>query len=164
MRTILSTRINRKGFTIAELMMVVGIIAIVVGVSVPTFASQVSSNRRAMDTAAYNAAISAAIASYYSTGLDCSVVYYYDASTGRIIKSSDSATLPDGYGESTGLDWKGKTFNIGALSADNSFSYPKYEDNGRFMAVIFKDNKGTIDMTMTGWVKRAVTSPYTNSN
>lgn len=152
-----------RGFTLAELMMVVGVIAIVAVIGVPVFVGQLKSNRKSADRAFYNAAVAAAVSSYYSSGLNCEVAYYYDASTGQIIKTSDNMVLPAGYGLSTSLDWKNDIFDIGALTNDSTFGYPNNGEAGRFVVVIFKDNKGNIDHDMTGWVKKAVASPYTNA-
>ena len=42
---------RNKGFTLAELLIIVAIIAILVGISIPIFTSQLEKSRRAVDKA-----------------------------------------------------------------------------------------------------------------
>ena len=44
-------KINRKGFTLAELLIVVAIIAVLVAVAIPIFGSQLEKSREAADLA-----------------------------------------------------------------------------------------------------------------
>lgn len=47
---------NKKGFTLAELLIVVAIIAVLVGISIPVFTSQLEKSREAVDMANIRAA------------------------------------------------------------------------------------------------------------
>ena len=49
-------KINRKGFTLAELLIVVAIIAVLVAVAIPIFGSQLEKSREAADLANVRAA------------------------------------------------------------------------------------------------------------
>ena len=49
-------KISRKGFTLAELLIVVAIIAVLVAVAIPVFGSQLEKNREAADLANVRAA------------------------------------------------------------------------------------------------------------
>ena len=62
---------NKKyGFTLAELLIVVAIIAVLVGVSIPVFASQLEKSREAADTANIRALYSEVMTEAISTGKD----------------------------------------------------------------------------------------------
>ena len=56
---------NRKGFTLAELLIVVAIIGVLVAVSIPIFTSQLEKSREATDLANIRAAKALAVAAYY---------------------------------------------------------------------------------------------------
>lgn len=57
-------RKNEKGFTLAELLIVVAIIGVLVAVSIPIFTSQLEKSREATDLANLRAAKAAAVAAY----------------------------------------------------------------------------------------------------
>ena len=83
-------RLNKKGFTLAELLIVVAIIAVLVAVSIPIFTSQLEKSREATDIANLRAARASAVAMYLTADhSDNSVTWnanddgfnaYYDAS------------------------------------------------------------------------------------
>lgn len=96
---------NEKGFTLAELLVVVAIIAILVAVSIPIFTSQLEKSREATDAANFRAAKAAATVAYLDS--DAAVAQqYYDAEAGKLV-----STKPAGYGKGTAS---------GAVSADNA--------------------------------------------
>ena len=49
-------KLNKKGFTLAELLIVVAIIAVLVAISIPVFSSQLEKSREAVDAANLRAA------------------------------------------------------------------------------------------------------------
>ena len=57
---------NRRGFTLAELLIVVAIIAVLVAIAIPVFNKQIEKSREAYDIATMRQAASAAIDLYYS--------------------------------------------------------------------------------------------------
>ncbi len=57
---------NRKGFTLAELLIVVAIIGVLVAISIPIFNKQIERSREAYDIATMRQAASAATDIYYS--------------------------------------------------------------------------------------------------
>ena len=57
-------RENKKGFTLAELLIVVAIIGVLVAVSIPIFTAQLTKARRATNQANLRAAYAAASAAY----------------------------------------------------------------------------------------------------
>ena len=55
---------NNKGFTLAELLIVVAIIAVLVAVAIPTFTSQLEKSKQAVDEANCRSAYAEAVATY----------------------------------------------------------------------------------------------------
>lgn len=118
---------NKKGFTLAELLVVVAIIAILVAVSIPIFTSQMEKSREATDIANLRAAKGEAVTMYLSD--DSFKGGNYDADSGKII----SGTPAKGYGKGTTL-----TGN----SANTQFSYqPGTAYTGQYIHVSV-DSKG----------------------
>ena len=59
---------NNKGFTLAELLIVVAIIAVLVAVAIPVFSAQLEKSREATDTANLRSAYGEAVAQYLANG------------------------------------------------------------------------------------------------
>ena len=57
-------KLNKKGFTLAELLIVVAIIAVLVAISIPIFSSQLEKSREAVDKANVRAAYAEVVADY----------------------------------------------------------------------------------------------------
>ena len=85
MRNVLSTKLNKKGFTLAELLVVVAIIAILVAVSIPIFTGKLNEARENTDAANLRAAKAAAVTAYLSD--ESATTGYYDADNGTIQKN-----------------------------------------------------------------------------
>ena len=84
---------NKKGFTLAELLVVVAIVGILVAISIPVFTAQLSKARKATNQANLRAAKAAAIAAYLTdedvtlADKDGKIVYYeYDLDSGTSTK------------------------------------------------------------------------------
>lgn len=118
-------RSSKKGFTLAELLIVVAIIGVLVGISIPIFTSQLEKSREATDIANLRAA-KAAFTSMY---LDGDVVttapsggtaptYYYDADAGKIVTAK-----PTGYGEGTGTTGSSSNTQMGYNPAADVTDY-----------------------------------------
>ena len=61
-------RKNNKGFTLAELLIVVAIIAVLVAIAIPVFTTQLEKSREATDLSNVRAAYAEAMASYLANG------------------------------------------------------------------------------------------------
>ena len=66
LHTRLKTRQNRRAFTLAELMIVMAIIAVLVGISIPIFMGQLEKSKEATDVANMRAAKSLAVELFYA--------------------------------------------------------------------------------------------------
>lgn len=78
---ILKKKMNKKGFTLAELLVVVAIIGVLVAISIPIFTSQLTKARRATNQANARAAAAAAITTYLTDSTKKGGVY--DAKEGK---------------------------------------------------------------------------------
>lgn len=59
---------NNKGFTLAELLIVVAIIAVLVAVAIPVFSTQLERSKEATDTANVRSAYAQVVTSYLTDG------------------------------------------------------------------------------------------------
>lgn len=132
-------RSSKKGFTLAELLVVVAIIAVLVGVSVPIFTAQLEKSRESTDLANARAAKAAAVADFLGNGRTTTTTYYYDAVNGYVATAKGTIA---GYGKGTTTD--GGNTNA-ALGYDAKKSY-----NGQVCKVtITPANDGTQTVAIT---------------
>lgn len=83
---------NKKGFTLAELLIVVAIIGILVAISVPIFTTQLAKARRATNQSNGRAALSAANNQYLAEGNGAGNMYYtYDVKAGSVGTGTSTA-------------------------------------------------------------------------
>lgn len=80
---------NKKGFTLAELLVVVAIVGILVAISIPVFTAQLGKARKATNEANLRAAKAAAVAYYLTednngTATSEGGKYTYDIQTGTV--------------------------------------------------------------------------------
>lgn len=132
-------RLNRKdGFTLAELLIVVAIIAVLVAVSIPIFTSRLEKAREATDLANLRAAYAAGVADYLGNNYtsDTPVVQYYNVQTGMLESASTPAlkgTAADGGTADTAI---GEEFTYKAAGTN-------YADKA-IKVTITKDGKVTL--------------------
>ena len=111
-------RNNKKGFTLAELLIVVAIIAVLVAIAIPVFTSQLEKSKQATDAANIRAAYADASVQAIDTGADATV------ETGATMKSAAWDKLTDGdtvggVAFSSITKTKGKTLKV-TVKADGS--------------------------------------------
>ena len=94
-------KLNKKGFTLAELLVVVAIIGVLVAVSIPIFTAQLEKAREATDLANQRAAKAAAVAAYLDGSATGDATYYYDASKGVAVAADSKPETITGYGKGT---------------------------------------------------------------
>ena len=117
-------KLNKKGFTLAELLVVVAIIGVLVAVSIPIFTSQLRKAKVATDLANIRAAKAAAAAQYLTSDETGTAIYNYDAGAGVVYVSTDtthSATNISAYGKTSdpaaadGFDVNDKDSHVGKI-------------------------------------------------
>ena len=110
---------EKKGFTLAELLVVVAIIAVLVAVSIPIFTSQLEKARESTDLANLRAAKAAATTAILSgDGDDYKMLtdaatkdkVYYDAQNGKLTSTKPTK----GYGKGTAAGAYGDVVNTDA--------------------------------------------------
>ena len=93
MMKLMNKKLTKKGFTLAELLIVVAILAILVAVSIPIFTSKLHDAKDSTDMANIRAAKAAAVAAYMSNDKTGAARYYYDAVNGIVLDGSNSDDL-----------------------------------------------------------------------
>ncbi|MBP3239401.1 MAG: prepilin-type N-terminal cleavage/methylation domain-containing protein [Oribacterium sp.] len=98
-------KLNKKGFTLAELLIVVAIIGVLVAISIPIFTAQLQKARLATNQANARAAYAAAVAAELDeTKADASHKYKYEVDKAVVEAGSKTG------GVSTGIsEWKTNT-------------------------------------------------------
>ncbi len=120
----MKNRHSESGFTLAELLIVVAIIAVLVAVSIPIFTRQLEKARESTDIANFRAAKAEAVVAYLSdeflkvdenTGMIQDVTLWYDAASGKFVDTSKKGSIVaygkgtsvPGYGTSTPEEFAG---------------------------------------------------------
>ena len=86
-------KVNEKGFTLAELLVVVAIIAVLVAVAIPTFGNQMEKSRQAVDISNLRGAYAAAKLAQISQALDDGVKFDATANTHPITPATEGDNL-----------------------------------------------------------------------
>ena len=140
-------RSSKKGFTLAELLIVVAIIGVLVGISIPIFTTQLEKSRESTDIANLRAAKAAAVAAYLGdetigTGTNAKTVgtkqtadveVYYDADNGKLVT------------DSSGLDYGKGTSTLGSASNDDLLGYDADAAAAKFITVTIHTD-GSVDL------------------
>ena len=99
---------NKKGFTLAELLIVVAIIAVLVAIAIPIFNAQLEKSREATDTANLRSAYAEAVATYLSEG-NCTSTISVGGATYNVTETSGSIVV-------TATTGKSKKYSTGTYS------------------------------------------------
>ena len=99
---------NRKGFTLAELLIVVAIIGVLVAVSIPIFTAQLRKARCATNQANARAAYAAAVTKELEAGTAHTDKYSYSYKTSDAVAVAD-ATVATGGTTTAIADWTPET-------------------------------------------------------
>jgi prepilin-type N-terminal cleavage/methylation domain-containing protein len=134
------SRQNRRGFTLAELLVVVAIIGVLVAVSIPIFTSQLDKAKIATNAANIKAAQNAAIVDYMSN----------DRQNAFWVPTGGSQRLPNG---------AAYCYNVSSGTFEHSNPQVYDAENGiySYIYVYFKVPEGTADLSIK-------TYPYYDSS
>ena len=92
MRDVLKTKISKRGgFTLAELLVVVAIIAILVAVSIPIFSGKLNEARENTDAANLRAAKAAGVTYYLTDKENLTSPTYYDIDEGTLVETAPTS-------------------------------------------------------------------------
>lgn len=130
---------KHKGFTLAELLIVVAIIAILVAISLPLFSSQIAKANLQADQTHVSAAKASAVAEYLDTNSHDTITYYFDAGIAMANKNNSEGIV--GYGKSTKKPYKTQTGAAGV---------PVNEDGSKNIIQVIVGNNGIV--MSTSWV------------
>ena len=122
-------KMNKKGFTLAELLIVVAIIAVLVAIAIPVFSAQLDKARAATDLANIRSGYAAAVSGFLTGDYAANETVYLNVD-GTVSKGSGTYQCK---GDATNAD---KDATIGSIDADgigwtkgNSISYT-FDVNG----------------------------------
>ena len=135
-------KMNKKGFTLAELLIVVAIIAVLVAISIPIFTSQLESSRDAVSISNIRAAYAQAQSAYLTSSgnkswsdkeVDTNVLVTTDANgTVTSVKVKNVAIKTqkgnEWSGEGANLPFDGVTVTDGGTAIDNATVTFTYEN------------------------------------
>lgn len=130
---------KNKGFTLAELLIVVAIIAILVAISLPLFSSQIAKANLQADQTHVSAAKASAVAEYLDSNSHDTITYYFDAGIAMANKNNSEGIA--GYGKSTKEPYKNQTGADGV---------PVNGDGSKNIIQVIVGNNGTV--MFTSWV------------
>ncbi|MCQ2516119.1 MAG: prepilin-type N-terminal cleavage/methylation domain-containing protein [Saccharofermentans sp.] len=154
MRRVHNNIINKRGFSLAEVLIVVAILVVLATVSIPIFTSQIKTARRNSDIDNYSSACHSAITAYYAlptSARNGTITYIFDASTGMVQEYAEGKfTIPEGYGLSSSDDWNGLVYNMG-------YNYP-CNDSGESGFVVIQFINGD----MSAWWETSPNAPATD--
>ena len=156
---------NKKGFTLAELLIVVAIIAVLVAISIPIFTSQLKKARVAVNQANARAGEAAAYAAYLD---DPSYnLIAYDIRSGKVAKSKTTSSTIAGDLFIHGYDLKSNivptdisTWTVNT-SLENNQDY-KFGDYYFYRYIYTFDKDGTIEKIQANdnYKSKNVMDPY----
>lgn len=132
-------KMKNEGFTLAELLIVVAIIAILVAISLPLFSSQIAKANLQADQTHVSAAKASAVAEYLDTNSHDTITYYFDAGIAMANKNNSEGIA--GYGKSTKDPYKNQTGANGV---------PVSDDGSKNIIQVTVGNNGTV--MSTRWV------------
>lgn len=138
---------NNRGFTLAELLIVVAIIAVLVAIAIPVFTTQLEKSRDAVSISNIRAAYAEAASTYLTSN-------GHDVTEGKVTISASAKTA-----SVTGVALKGTTTGFSGLQAELSFKHSLSDSSteggtpGTYTALFTFDDAG--DCTLTSLTKTA---------
>ncbi len=97
---------NKKGFTLAELLIVVAIIAVLVAIAIPVFTTQLEKSRETTDIANLRSAYGAATVYCMTNSVTEATLGYDPAVDGAMVSVASTAKIGQGTGTDGKADYK----------------------------------------------------------
>ena len=128
-------KMNNKGFTLAELLIVVAIIAVLVAIAIPVFTTQLERSRETTDVANLRAAYAAGVTYAMNNKISGTSSLYYAPNKDDSISAGSGAKL----GQGTPTDGKAdlSSINGGAITYTNTTDARKQD-------IVVTFNSGTV--------------------
>ena len=104
-------KMNKKGFTLAELLIVVAIIAVLVAIAIPVFTTQLEKSREAVDASNIRAAYAEAMSEYLTNG------------GATVSKQTVGAKQKVTGWDNTAIDWSGMTLSAAPTAKTDGSAY-----------------------------------------
>ena len=128
---------SKKGFTLAELLIVIAIIAILIAIAIPTFSAQLEGARIAVDMSNARAASSLAYSEYmlyHSKDKNSGAITYTfgtddDSNLFIMSHSDEGGKLSDGNDETDGTEIKAKSEHLGNMKLEVVIDDSKFSKN-----------------------------------
>ena len=120
---------NRKGFTLAELLIVVAIIAVLVAVAIPVFTSQLEKSREATDIANVRSAYAVLVTNYLTDG----TVSTY---------SVEARQTVDGWQGTPG------TLVLETVNGESTYTFSAVTKDGHYQVATTSDASGNLSVTV----------------
>ena len=116
---------NKKGFTLAELLIVVAIIAVLTAIAIPVFTAQLEKSREATDIANVRSAYAEVVTNYLAGGSG--------ATSEMLVEAKQTVT-----------GWQGSSGIIEYFSGNQTkaYSYEAVKANGSYKVSIAVDDSG----------------------
>lgn len=127
-------KLNKKGFTLAELLIVVAIIGVLVAISIPIFTAQLEKASEATDLPNMRAAKVAAVAEYLDDDSATWTQKYYNAVKGTLVA------------EKPAKDYGKGTKTVGNASNEKIGYLPSQEYTGKVVAITGVTKDGGVVM------------------
>lgn len=129
-------KLNKKGFTLAELLVVVAIIGVLVAVSIPVFTSQLEKAREATD-----------LANIRSAYAECTTAVLTGEADNGVTAGTEGSYTKDVEISQTKADWLDSNTNVEVAGKKvSTFTWKPVEGaNGSVTVTVKKD--GTFDVT-----------------
>lgn len=133
---------NKKGFTLAELLIVVAIIAVLVAVAIPVFNAQLEKSRDAVTVSNLRNAYAMAQSVYLMKTADTAngVTYTYDASA-----KTTTIEVPNVVSKGQSAGWSGATEDLVEKAAFEAGCADLEDTAGTYTITFVYDTDGKID-------------------
>lgn len=142
-------RTNKKGFTLAELLIVVAIIGVLVAISIPIFTSQLRKARLATNQANARAGYAAAVAEALDANTDTTKTKAEGATTATLTNLTYTYTVSTAKVEKTGTAASGNT-DIASWTVDTEINSKKLGDaTAKAWVVTIDPNGGVVGINAT---------------